>query len=92
MKKSLWSNDMANKLLLNELININNNLILNYQSMNDFENLKKHQMIAAILKEPNAFDKIDIAVALNIIVDITKDEQNAFEIYKEIMLTNGNDQ
>lgn len=80
---------MANKILMNELIKINNDLIIGYKNAHDLANLEKHQMISKILNEPNAFDKIDIAVALNIIIDITKDEKDAFSIYKNIMLTNG---
>lgn len=80
---------MANKILMNELIKINNDLIIAYKNAHDLVNLEKHQMISKILNEPNAFDKIDIAVALNIIIDITKDEKDAFSIYKNIMLTNG---
>ena len=79
---------MANKKMLNELIMLNNELITKYYNEKNQEQFEKHNLIGKILSDSSAFDKIDIAVALNIIIDITGDDKNAFEIYKQVMLTN----
>lgn len=79
---------MANKKILNELIQINNQIINKCQQENNSQKLETHQLIASIIEEKNAFEKMDIEIALNIIVDILGDEKNAFDVYKRLMLTN----
>lgn len=79
---------MANKKIFNELIQINNRLIIKFNNEKNAKLLEKHQIIASILEDDSVFEKIDISIALNIIVDIMGDEMHAFDIYKELMLTN----
>ena len=79
---------MANQKVLNELIAMNNNLIHQYSAENDVHQIEKHKIIASILNDKNAFDKMDIAVALNIIADIIQNETYAFDVYKNLILTN----
>ena len=80
---------MVNEKLLKSLIEQNNQLIKKYETENNAKALEKHNLISSILVEDSAFEKMDIAVALNIIVDITGDSANAFDVYKKLM-TNQN--
>ena len=79
---------MANKKLINELIMINNKLITKFYNEQNQKMFEKHKIIGSILEDTSAFDKIDIAIALDIIIDITGDSEHAFDIYKQLMLTN----
>ena len=79
---------MANLRVLDELIIMNNNLINQYSHENNVQMLKKHNLIASILEDKTAFDKMDIEIALNIISDIIHDDQYVFDVYKDLMLTN----
>lgn len=63
----------------------NDDILKKYISVADNKNIEKHTAIKNILKQKNAFDKIDCAVALNILIDILQDKNQALETYKNLL-------
>ena len=77
---------MEKETIINSLQKQNNSILNKYISSADTQNIEKHTAIKNILEQKNAFDKIDCATALNILIDILQDKNKALETYKALLL------